>query len=175
MGKNMGAFLKGKGCRMAVALLLAVSMLAGCGGGASKPPQLTGSCEEILNKVYEKADFDEGLREAMETGYYETVAIDDSMKEYLLGTDEVEYTDSACSLPMMNAVAYQCIILRVPEGTDVVKTKQLLLDHADPVKWICVEAESVVVESIGDVILFVMADKDSADAIKDAFLSLNES
>ena len=175
MRKNMGAFFKGKGCRTAAAILLGVSMLTGCGGAAAEPPQLTGSCEEILNEVYEKAELDEGLREAMETGYYQTVAIDDTTEEYLLGTDEIEYTDSVCSMPMMNAVAYQCIILRVPEGTDVVKTKQLLLDNADPVKWICVEAESVVVESIGDVILFVMADKDSADAIKDAFLSLNES
>ena len=63
----------------------------------------------------------------------------------------------------------------MPEGTDVVKTKQLLLDNADPRKWICVEAESVVVESVGDVILYLMADQATADAVKDAFLSLSES
>ena len=175
MGKKIGSFLKRKGSGRAAASLLAVTMLTGCGGGAAEPPKLTGSCEEILNEVYEKAELDEGLREAMETGYYETAAIDEGMKEYFLGTNEVEYTDSVCSVPMMSSTAYQCVILRVPEGTDVVKTKQLLLDNADPRKWICVEAESVVVESVGDVILYLMADQATADAVKDAFLSLSES
>ena len=38
----------------------------------------------------------------------------------------------------------------------------------------CVEAESVVVENVGDVILFIMADKDDADAAKEAFLALKK-
>ena len=44
------------------------------------------------------------------------------------------------------------------------QAKKLLEENADPAKWICVEAESVVVENVGDVILFIMADKDVADA-----------
>lgn len=174
MRKNKSIFKK-KGRMEVMALLLAVMALAGCSEAAAEPPQLTGSCEEILERVYENAELDEDIREAMEAGYFETAAIDESAKEYLLGTDEVEYTDSVCSAPMMSSVAYQCIILRVPEGTDVLKTKQLLLDNADPAKWICVQAESVTVESIGDVILYVMADSATADALKAAFESLDES
>lgn len=41
-------------------------------------------------------------------------------------------------------------------------------------KWICVEAESVAVESIGDVILYVMGFDEDVSAIKDAFLALDE-
>ena len=54
------------------------------------------------------------------------------------------------------------------------KLQEALEENADPAKWICVEAESVVVENVGDVILFIMADKDVADAAKEAFLSVKK-
>ena len=66
------------------------------------------------------------------------------------------------------------VVLRVPDGTDVPKAKQTLLDNANPAKWICVEAESVAVESIEDVILYVMGFDEDVSAIKDAFLALDE-
>lgn len=167
---------KRRSIRIMTLLMLGIAaMLAGCGSVDDGAANLEGSCVEILNQVYEKAELDPGLRDAMEQGYYETTTVDESMEEYLLGTTELNYTDSACSVPLVNAKAYQCIVLRLDEGQDVVKAKQLLLDNADPIKWICVEAESVVVENVGDVILYVMADEQTADAIKTAFLSLGES
>ena len=150
----------------------AVSLFAGCGQSEEKSANLEGSCEEILNLVYESAELDEGLREAM--AYFEMTAIDESSEEYILGTDEVDYTDSVYSAPMMSSVAYQCVVLRLEPDEDILAAKQLLLDNADKNKWICVEAESVVVENIGDVILYVMADAQTADAIKAAFLALDE-
>lgn len=169
--------IAGKKYRIAIAIsLLAAVMLTGCGKAAEDyTPKLEGSCEEILNQVYENAKLDAGLREAMEQGYYSTAPIDESMEEYLLGTTELDYTDSVCSMPMANATAYQCIILRLGEDADILKSKQLLIDNANPIKWICVEAESVVVENVGDVVLYVMADQKTADAIKTAFLALRES
>ena len=73
---------------------------------------------------------------------------------------------------MMSSIAYQCVVLRVREDQDVEQAKQLLEQNADPRKWVCVEAESVTVENVGDVILFIMADQDVADAAKEAFLAL---
>lgn len=158
---------------IAVALAAVVSMIAvtGCGGGAQSA-ELEGSCEEILNQVYENAELDADLREAME--YYQTAPIDESSEEYILGTTEVNYTEAVCSVPLMNATAYQCVVMRLAEDEDVQVAKQQLLDHADPIKWVCVEAESVVVENVGDVVLYVMADAQTADAIKTAFLALGE-
>ena len=156
-----------------VVTIAVVMAFGGCGAETAQTPKLTGSCIDILSEVYETAELDTDLREAMQ--YYDTATIDESMETYILGTDEVDYTDSAYSAPMMSSVAYQCVILRLEEDADVVKAKQTLRDHADPAKWICVEADTVVVESVGDVILYVMADKDTANAIKDAFLALGES
>ena len=43
--------------------------------------------------------------------------------------EEMCIRDSAYSAPMMTSVAYQCVVLRVPDGTDVPKAKQTLLDR----------------------------------------------
>lgn len=154
-------------------IALAVMTLAGCGskkensGGTAK---LEGSCEKILEKVYEDAELDEDLRAAME--YYQTTAITEDMEEYILGTTEVDYTDSVYSAPMMSSVAYQCVLLRLEEDENVEDAKQLLVDNANPIKWLCVEAESVIVENVGDVILYIMADSVTVEAVKTAFLAL---
>jgi hypothetical protein len=104
--------------------------------------------------------------------YFDTVSITEDMAEYLIGTDEVAYTDSVCSMPMMSSVAYQCILLRLSEDQDVTEAKQLIKENANPEKWICVEAESVVVENIGNVVLFVMGDGKTTAALREAFFAL---
>lgn len=149
--------------------------LTGCGSKTegSSASNLEGSCTDILEKVYANADLDQDLREAME--YYQNAAVDPGSQEYILGTSEIDFTDSVNSAPMISSVAYQCVLLRVGENQDVEAAKKLLTDHADPGKWICVEAESVVVENVGDVILFIMADQSTTDAVKSAFLALGES
>lgn len=156
---------------MLMTLVLGGTFLTGC-GDTVETPELKGSCVDILNQVYETAELDEGLREAM--NYYETTTVSEDMEAYILGTDEVDYTDSAYSAPAMTSVAYQCVILRLEPDEDVLKAKQTLVDNANPIKWICVEAESVVVENVGDVILYVMADQATTDAIKTAFFALAE-
>ena len=175
MGKRTGKNRKtggraGYGKRAAAAGMMFVMLFsfAACGKttASEEAEALSGSCIDILNKVYETADLDESMRDAMQD--YEMTTIDADMEEYVLGTDEITYTDSAYSAPMMTSVAYQCVVLRVPDGTDVPK------DNANPAKWICVEAESVAVESIGDVILYVMGFDEDVSAIKDAFLALDE-
>lgn len=154
-------------------IALTVVTLAGCGtkkGETGGAVTLEGSCEEILSKVYENAELDADLREAME--YYQMSPIAEDMEEYILGTTDVNYTDSVYSAPMMSSVAYQCVVLRLEEDENVEEAKQLLIDNANPIKWVCVEAESVVVENVGDVILYLMADSVTAEAIKTAFLAL---
>lgn len=151
---------------------VAVMTFAGCGNkeNAGGTANLEGSCEEILTKVYENAELDADFREAM--GYFQTTPVTEDMEEYILGTTDVDYTDSVYSAPMMSSIAYQCVVLRLEADENVEEAKQLLLDKADPIKWVCVEAESVIVENVGDVILYIMADETTAEAIKTAFLAL---
>lgn len=166
-----------------LAILLAGVMVLGtmtaCGSKADSTDNvetsanLEGTCSEILTQVYETAELDADFREALTYFANETIPTDDTeMQAYLIGTSEVAFTDSVYSAPMMSSIAYQCILLRLEEGADVEAAKETLLANADPRKWICVEAESVIVENVGDVVMFIMADEPMATAIKDAFLAL---
>ena len=125
MGKRTGKNRKmdgraGYGKRVAAVGMMFVMLFsfAACGKttASEEAEALSGSCIDILNKVYETADLDESMRDAMQD--YEMTTIDADMEEYVLGTDEITYTDSAYSAPMMTSVAYQCVVLRVPDGTD---------------------------------------------------------
>ncbi len=159
---------------LAVGVML-VGSLAGCGSKADDTAKnLEGSCSEILAQVYENAELEADLREAMQ--YYENTAIpeEDETESYMIGTNDVDYTDSVYSAPMMSSVAYQCVLLRLEDDEDVEAAKQTLLESADPRKWMCVEAESVYVENVGDVVMVLMANEPTATAIKDAFLALGE-
>lgn len=148
--------------------------LVSCGkaGGAGSDTQLNGSLSEIMDSVYENADLSQDFRDSMAN--FTSGEIPAETAEYLIGTTEVAYDESFYSVPNMNVVPYQCILLRLPEGTDMETAKQTLADHADPRKWICVEAESVIVENVGNVVLFVMGDSQTANALQTAFLALGE-
>ena len=164
-----------------LAILAAGVMLIGtmtaCGGSSenTKTANLEGTCSEILAQVYENAELDADFREAL--AYYANEPIpadDEETKEYMIGTSEVAFTDSVYSAPMMSSVAYQCVLLRLEEGADMTAAKETLRAAANPAKWVCVEAESVYVENVGDVVMVLMADEPTATAIKDAFVALGE-
>lgn len=163
-----------KAITVILSLTMTAALFAGCGNknAGEQAAGLDGTCAEILEQVYEKADLDADLREAME--YYQNTPVEAESAEYILGTTDVKYTDSVYSAPMMSSVAYQCVLLRLDKDADAKAAKKLLLEKADPIKWVCVEAESVVVENVGDVILYIMADQKTADAVKTAFLALGE-
>ena len=74
-------------------------------------------------------------------------------------------------MPMMSSVAYQCVLLRVDEA-DVEAAKQALQNNADVNKWVCVSAETMLIESRGDVIFFIMSGKEEAYALNSAFQNL---
>lgn len=155
-----------------LSLALTALLLTACGKTDKKEAELIGSLSEIMDSVYENADLPQDFRDAL--AGFDSGEIPADSAEYLIGTADVAYDESFYSMPMMNAVAYQCILLRLPEGADVDTAKQTIADHADPRKWICVEAESVVVENVGNVVLFVMGESQVTNALQEAFLALGK-
>ncbi len=122
---------------------------------------------DVLADLYAGADLDEDTRSAM--AGYETVTLSKEDGSVLLGTDKVDFVDGIYSAPMMSSVPYQCILIRLADGQDGAAAVQAIRDSANPRKWICVEAESVVVARKGQVVLFVMANADVASALETAF------
>ena len=137
-----------------------------CGTNNEAANQLSGSLNDIMTGIYENADLSEDFRAGLEN--FETIELSDDIEVSILGTDAIDYEEGIVSMPMMSSVAYQCVLLRVDSDT-VDTVKQQINDNADLNKWICVSAETMLVESRGDVIFFVMGESDTAYALNTAF------
>lgn len=154
-----------------LSLVTAAVLLTSCGKTDKKEAELVGPLSEVMDSLYENADLPQDFRDSLAD--FSTGEIPAESAEYLIGTTEVAYDESYFSVPMMNVIPYQCILLRLPEGADVDAAKQTIADHADPRKWVCVEAESVIVENVGNVVLFIMGDSQITNAMQEAFLALD--
>lgn len=142
-------------------------LFAACGKKEEGSNQLEGSLTDIMAGLYEKADLSEDFRAGMDS--FETYELTEDLEVSILGTDEIDYTEGVASIPMISPNAYQCVLLRVEENS-VDTVKQQLKDNADLNKWVCVSAETMLIESRGNVIFFIMGDNDTAYAMNDAFL-----
>ena len=151
---------------MIYVLIMTVLLCAACGTKKESTDQLTGSLSDIMEGIYENADLSDDFREGLE--FFETFELTDDMEISILGTDEIDYKEGVVSMPMMSSVAYQCVLLRVEED-DVDTVKQQIKDNADLNKWVCISAETMLIESRGDVIFFVMGENDTAYALNAAF------
>ncbi len=160
------------------AMLLALTMmfsLAACGSTtqpteapteASKPA-LEGTMEEIANKITEQnpAEFMGG-----------TMTLDltdlDGLK-YNTGLDSADgITDAAVFGPMMGSIAFSLVLVRVDENTDAQAVAEAMKAGIDTRKWICVEANDLMVATYGDVAMLIMLDSETgltAQSYVDAF------
>lgn len=144
---------------------IAVLLCSACGNKEGSD-NIEGSLGDVMTGLYEQADLSEDFRAGMAS--FETYELTEDLEVSLLGTDEIEYAEGVASIPLMSSRAYQCVLLRVDEDT-VDTVKQQLKDNADLNKWVCVSAETMLIESRGNVILFVMGDQDSVYALNEAF------
>lgn len=155
---------------IAAAICVSLMMLCtACGGDGKSSDNLEGSLTDIMASLYENAQLDAGFRESLDG--YETVVLTEELNSSILGTDDISYTEGVVSVPMMSSTAYQCVLLRVDEA-DVETVKQTLKDNANPDKWVCVSAETTLIESRGNVIFFIMSGKNEAYALNEAFQKL---
>ncbi len=152
-----------------ILILLTGVFLTACGGGKAESEELEGSLQDMMASLYANADLVQDFRDNLDS--YETIDLTDDLEVSILGTDQITYTEGVVSMPMMSSMAYQCVLLRVDEA-DVESAKQALKDNADLDKWVCVSAETMLIESRGGVIFFIMSDKDTAAAMNSAFQKL---
>lgn len=163
---------------MILCIMLVFSLaLVGCnssGSNGSSDPQsnavLKESAADIIAYIYEIADEDEEFNGRKER--FENITITEENSNYHLGTTGIPYEEALVSESPISTSAYSMGILKVKEGEDPESVRKTVEENINPRKWICVGAEKVYVESIDDVIFFVMADEKTAEMLRDAFLSL---
>ena len=130
------------------ALLLALTLLfacAACGSGNSTTDSgktISGTLPEIIDRLYDTVD--------------------------------VDFEEAVASEPFINAIAFSVCLMRVKDGTDIDELKAEIRRSANPAKWICVDVNpnDVRVESVGDLVLLIMAD--DSEKYSEAFYALAE-
>ncbi len=147
--------------------------LVGCSSNnVKRDPVLSEDLTKVVEKIYDTAELDKDFVNSLKD--YQTLELDDTNTEAYLGNIDAEIKEGICSVPWVNIVPYELVLVRVDENADVEAVKKAIKENANPRKWVCVEAEEVVVENIDNTILFLMAEKDKATAIKEAFMNLAE-
>lgn len=101
----------------------------------------------------------------------QTVTTENS--EYFIGlTPDVFTADVAEAVSyesMMTTTPKVAYLIKANDVSKVATLKQTIFDNADPRKWICVNAEKVVVVDSNEYILFAMAEVAECDALVQAF------
>ena len=153
-------------------LLMCTVLMAGCGqndAAGNDGKKIEGDLKDVMAQIYEGVDLDAETKQAMQEYVCDTLTAEN--EQALLGVDGISYTEGVYSVPMISSIAYQCVLLRVnPEDVD--KVKEMLKESADVNKWVCVSAETVLVENVGDVVLFIMGSQDAAYAVSTSFQAL---
>ena len=155
-----------------LALLMLISLTAcSSGNGSQSGGTIEGDLEDIFNRMYEAADLDDETREflAERTMFIEP---DEETFPYFFFVEGVDYAEALVNEPLINAQAFSIGLVRVNDGVDVEALKKDIAANANPRKWICVEVDpsDVRVESVGNLILFIMAD--NSEKYAEAFLGL---
>ena len=144
-----------------IAMVLSV---AACGWPRGTTKNVEGSLSEIFKKIYAES--------VVESPMLMEVAVDDTNKAAMLGSNDVMFTEGLASEAAIMTIPHSMVLIRVDKSVDVEKTKQIIRDNVNPRKWICagVEPDQVIVDSIGDLVFLVMST--DAAAYHASFLKL---
>lgn len=82
---------------------------------------------------------------------------------------EAKIVDSVKSESMMMPSNHSLCIVEVKAGEDVAAIKDTIFKNADPRKWICANADKVLVVDSGNIIMLVMSTEENCTNLYNAF------
>lgn len=124
--------------------------------------------QDDLNAIMETILVDVNVPES------EIVEVPADAVEYYFGIEAIEGAEAIASEAIGGAEPHSICLMRVPEGTDVEEVADSIQVNADPNKWIYEEAETVLVETNGNVILLAMTTSEIANAVVENFDTIPE-
>lgn len=169
------------------ALLLALALcfsLSACFGGASSTPDasspastpaepmLEGTLTEIMDKVIAGVPAEDMPMMMLGEGDDKYVKLDSENSEYYVGVTASDYKEGIAADAAISAVAHSVCLLRAEDAASAEALMTQVSEKANPRKWICVEAESVIVNRIGDVVILIMSTEDTAAKLNTSFEAL---
>lgn len=123
-------------------------------------PISTDALADIMTAILKDAPVDVDTEES---------AVDAERFWWFFGIEPIEGAEGYASEAIINAIAHSIALLRVPDGMDAAEIAKQIEEKANPHKWICVEAEKMIVKQRGNVVLLAMSTPDVADAVAQAF------
>ncbi|MGM9600616.1 MAG: hypothetical protein ACI3W5_03375 [Faecousia sp.] len=95
---------------------------------------------------------------------------------FVLGSEgfDLPFESARAYLPTFSTTAFVLAVFRLEEGADAQAFVDGLKANAKPDRWICVHAEAVEAEYIGNTVMFVMSNEAGAQNLKQAFAKMNE-
>ena len=125
-----------------------------------------GKLEDLMTKVYEDNPEEERPMMLM------YVEVNEENVEYYLGTTDIAYEEALASESGVGSIPHSVVLVRVKENADIKAIKTKIKDSVNPRKWVCVEAEKVVVENRGNLIILIMSSSDNVDKLLTGFNNL---
>ncbi|WP_294497421.1 hypothetical protein [uncultured Gemmiger sp.] len=96
------------------------------------------------------------------------------VKQYTGLDDGSQLEAAVASEAMISSQAYSLVLVRVAEGADAAEIADQMAAGINPAKWICVQADDVMVGAAGNVAMLVMVDSQldiPAQSVADAFVA----
>ena len=135
--------------------LLALLLIVGCGEKSTN--------EEVdLNKVAET------LLENVETPMYEVTAIDEESFPYFTFVDFKDGYQAVTADALIGSIAHSVVVISTKDGDGATLANEVF-ENANPQKWVCVSAAKTAVMYTDNLVVLVMSQVDTVDAIKANF------
>lgn len=130
-----------------------------------------GSLEALMDQVLAAGDAEQipMLMPADLNGGAKYTPLTEENSEYNLGVTRDRYADGIAAEAAMTSVPFSVCLVK---ANSAVEAEQLAADieaNADPRKWICVEAESKIVDFSGDTVILIMTSADLAEQLHSGF------
>jgi len=136
-------------------------------------PVITTAVTEVAPTGNDLNTMMEQVYDGVDTPMTFVTAITNDNAGYYLGiSDPAVFSEALSSDAMINVIPHSVCLVKVAEGQDVEEVKAMIKDNANPNKWICAFAETVIVDNVGDVIILIMSDTETANALHNNFIGL---
>ena len=142
-------------------VLVIALMLVGCG----KEENVTGSVTEIMDKLYA------GIKDEEKPMMLTNMELNEENFESFAFVKDVKYKEAVASESGVGSIAHSVVLIRLENSADANKLVNDIKANANPRKWICVEAENVIVKAKGDLVVLIMSNE-LASRIEENFNNL---
>lgn len=147
---------------IALIALICGILLVGCSkkeNNSSKFDLNTAKLDTIMEKLYD------GFKEDELPSMVTKELTEEELSSYI-GLEKFNYKESLISEPMIGSIPHYIVLLKVNDDVDIEVAKKEMKEKINPRKWICVEADQVIIDNIDNLMVVIVTKSDEIDGKK---------